>query len=328
MFELDDDGGTTTGNSSPADELLPVGGAPQFVSFGVDNQDASIMLLSLHDDTALLADIFCRVHDIRSSDCRASTQGYLDAYVASSAEEERALLLPPRRFDFGPNDLYARRLSPFVPGWSEGSAPAWAGSSQQFFAGRRQWVLDGLTHLRALDEQVILPGDRDGTRYGDFPSWAGATHQLTALGNVFFTTPSKLRHDIEQMEYLIERKLLSPDFHALVQNYTQVLEEIRAVTSAREPPCHNGAEQCPYLLNSHQYETIGASYNTNLYLPPDRFGLTHVLNPATDYAALENEYLSQSPGLLVVDDFLSPPALQLLLEYTQTATIFNDAKLG
>ena len=50
------------------------------------------------------------------------------------------------------------------------------------------------------------------------------------------------------------------------------------------------------------------------------------LNPHLDWAGLEEAYFAQDPGILSIDDFLSPPSLKAVRRFCLESTMWFDAK--
>ena len=79
-----------------------------------------------------------------------------------------------------------------------------------------------------------------------------------------------------------------------------------------------------FLLEDY-YRRIGAFVNKAVYLP-EAPRVKHALNPTLDYEALQTAYLDSTPELLFYDDFLTPEALQALIDYCLDSTFWFDVK--
>ena len=128
------------------------------------------------------------------------------------------------------------------------------------------------------------------------------------------TSRSKLRHDMEQLEYLMARSAVSRDYGAVVAAYRQVLE---ALSGAFER--QHTAVIPPELLAS-----VSSAYNrmVNFYNAGELPG--PAVNPELDCARIEAEYSRSGPGIVHVDDFLTPEALRELRRFCLESTIWFD----
>lgn len=134
-------------------------------------------------------------------------------------------------------------------------------------------------------------------------------------GPAFTTTcRSKLLHDIEQLGYLIERGVLAPAYRAVMDEYGEALRVMAGAFEARYL-----AEFPPDLL-----ARVAPTYNRllNFYDAPELPG--PAVNPALDRARIEADYARNEPGLVYVDDLLTPRALQELRRFCLESTVWFD----
>ncbi len=121
-------------------------------------------------------------------------------------------------------------------------------------------------------------------------------------GNV---TPTKLKHDSEQLAYVISRGLASPELTRLRDLYADIL--------ARVPT--GAAPAQPLVLSAEQHHAIGPWY-ARRYLRRDApIASGRALHPALDLGAMERRYLADRPELVVVDDLLSGPTQAALQRF-------------
>lgn len=128
------------------------------------------------------------------------------------------------------------------------------------------------------------------------------------------TSRSKLLHDIEQLGYLMERGILSRSFDAILAAYRDALD---ALSGAFER--EHMAEFPPKLL-----ARVAPAYNrlVNFY---DAQGLAGpAVNPALDRARIEADYFRNGPGIVYVDDILTPQALHELRRFCLESTVWFD----
>ncbi|MBV8538626.1 MAG: tetratricopeptide repeat protein [Alphaproteobacteria bacterium] len=161
------------------------------------------------------------------------------------------------------------------------------------------------------------------------PLEAAAAHQkATALrrdprlpplaGDEFATRTSagKLRHDVEQIEYLLARGAIGPE-------HERVLADYRAVAAALPPPA---AGTHIVELPAPLRERLAGTYNRlwHKYEPPALAG--SALDPALDRPAIEADYARNHPGITHVDAFLRPEALAELRRFCLESTVWFQFK--
>ncbi len=124
-------------------------------------------------------------------------------------------------------------------------------------------------------------------------------------------TPSKLLHDVEQFEYLRRRGILARELAVVVRRYDGLLDTLRPL----------GAEARVPLLGAARAE-VGHVYNRLVHVRPTP-RVARALSPAWRPAAVEEEYLAGHPSAVVVDDFLSPDALESLRLFCLESTVWS-----
>ena len=144
--------------------------------------------------------------------------------------------------------------------------------------------------------------------------------ELGRRGNPFATNAAHLAGQMEQLAFLINRGLLPGTFWAVVGSYIEMFDFFPDDRAAY------------FILTEEWFQKIGGYLNSAIYIPPplpaSHPALTAAINPGLDLAGLEARFLASEPQLVVVDDFLSPPALQALLDFCLEATVFFDARFG
>lgn len=129
-------------------------------------------------------------------------------------------------------------------------------------------------------------------------------------------TLPKLRHDAEQLAYLIAGGALPSDpFAAGQAAFEYVHAELVAQGLA--------GEREAVALSPAQGEQLRGWLGRHWYAEPLQLS-EPILNPQLDYAALEAMYQHQPPGLAVMDQILSPANRAALWRYFQGASIFHD----
>ena len=161
-----------------------------------------------------------------------------------------------------------------------------------------------------------------GHREFEYPKqtgwWPGV---YRSRGNFFVTAKHKLHHDAEQFKYNVLHGYLPSIFNQVADNYTVLLERFES------------KKMNEYIyLHEEDLNVIGTTYNFMNYIHPGPI-LEYpdtALSMTTNFKDAEQTYFSasNSPGLAVIDDFLSKKALQSLLTYLMASTIWFDVKNG
>lgn len=126
------------------------------------------------------------------------------------------------------------------------------------------------------------------------------------------TSHGKLRHDIEQLEYLHATGVLQQEHRAWIDDY-------RAALAALPPPA--SGTHVFELPPSHRAR-LAASYNRLWHRPSAPRLAQGALNPDLDRAAIEADYVRNAPGITHVDNLLRPEALASIRRFCLEATIW------
>jgi tetratricopeptide (TPR) repeat protein len=121
----------------------------------------------------------------------------------------------------------------------------------------------------------------------------------------------KLEHDIEQFVHLQQAGVFGAELDPLIERYRRTLEELApAGPQARVP------------LAGALRERIGASYGRLLYLRPTA-RLPQALSPHWDRDRVQADYLERPPGVVVIDELLTPEALAELQAFCLQSTVWS-----
>jgi tetratricopeptide (TPR) repeat protein len=128
------------------------------------------------------------------------------------------------------------------------------------------------------------------------------------------TSRAKLRHDIAQLEYLIERGVAVERLAPLLPRYQALLGALPAdLPDAQTVP-----------LPPAQAEAAARFYNRCHHLADAPRSDEPVIDPALDAAALTAAYHGNAPGLTWIDGLLTPAALATLRRFCLESTIWYD----
>ncbi len=135
----------------------------------------------------------------------------------------------------------------------------------------------------------------------------GDDRTTIALKSLTTATRHKLEHDAEQFEHLSQRTRDRLRFELRARNYRTVAEQITNRLTT---------------LSDAQIDVLGDDYNTPIHLraAPEIAG--GAVNQRADLGALTAQFDEQ--GAIVVDDLLTPQALDSLQRFLLESTIWHD----
>ncbi|MEE8515960.1 MAG: tetratricopeptide repeat protein, partial [Alphaproteobacteria bacterium] len=122
---------------------------------------------------------------------------------------------------------------------------------------------------------------------------------------------TKIRHDIEQISYLLERGRVGSNRKKLLGEYQAVLERVP-----------DGADLKLSELSPPPSAVFKASYNRMVHFDPPGVIEGGALNPELDFAAIEAEFFDGAPAFACIDDLLSADALAELRRFCMESTIW------
>jgi tetratricopeptide (TPR) repeat protein len=124
------------------------------------------------------------------------------------------------------------------------------------------------------------------------------------------TNPVKLRHDIDQLGFLHERKLASIDLETIIGDHRAAL---RATGARLEGPVE---------LPNSATPTLRAHYNRLIHVRDTPAMAGGALSPAWFGGAIEAEFRWRDPGFAWWDGLLRPEALNALHRYCVESTVW------
>ncbi len=129
-----------------------------------------------------------------------------------------------------------------------------------------------------------------------------------------YTSKSKLEHDLNQINYLIENKNLP------------IREEKQNLIKVINNWPKNFHEDKLIYLNDENFNLIKDFYNRVIYISENKKINEKPLNKKNNYNNIEMEYLKSKEPIVIIDDFLSEEALDTLWKYCLESTIWFDTK--
>jgi hypothetical protein len=232
--------------------------------------------------------------------------------VEALAEYQRALDL-----DTGIH-LARRNLATLLVqvGRPEESLPLWCAEA---FSGP-----EGQAWMNDVVERVLAAGDwKLAGAYAAIVAalhWGSRWYPKGYSGPIFarsmnvperFLTVPKLEHDVEQFRYLQGQGVLAEDFNPIIGDYERLIERM----APRGP-------EARIALDNDIRRTIGHVFNRIVHVRnTPRVG--RALSDSWNPDAVETHYLENRPGVVVVDDFLSPEALEGVRAFCLESTVWS-----
>ncbi len=140
-----------------------------------------------------------------------------------------------------------------------------------------------------------------------------------APGETFKNTAAhKLRHDMEQFEYLVNKGLLPPEY----------LDEAEKYRNARGYYEMGGDPAAIAPLTSDDQARIGGTYNRMVYDSSRGQQQARALNSDVDWQHAVARYRENAPGITYIDDLLLPEVLEELYAYCLESTVWYDYRHG
>ena len=122
---------------------------------------------------------------------------------------------------------------------------------------------------------------------------------------------NKLKHDIEQINYLLKNKLISKKFIKVKENYIKVCS---ALPKESEPTDI-------FTLSKNFTKKLGPTFNNLIYFqPPDVIERT-VINKNKKIVAKSSDKIFK---YMVIDNFLNKDVLNILYKYCLSNSIWNE----
>lgn len=130
------------------------------------------------------------------------------------------------------------------------------------------------------------------------------------------TSAGKLIHDAEQFAHLADNGVSAERYRQLASLYRTVAERLPKPRSTR-----------PLVtVPAPDADRLGPTLGRLLHWPQPGRQPAGALNGGLDWAAVERAYLARPPGIVHVDGFLRPQALDALRAFCLEATIWNAAR--
>jgi Flp pilus assembly protein TadD len=150
------------------------------------------------------------------------------------------------------------------------------------------------------------------------PELAAGAGPATGQDTFLVTSEPKLRHDIQQLDYLIGRGILPPSFAETAERYRRL--HAASHGRATDGPC--------FFMSEAEWRSVEDTYNRvlTLYRPAP---VAKALNATADWTGAEARYAASYPGIVVIDGLLAPAAMTEVRRLCLESTFwFDDRHLG
>ncbi len=124
---------------------------------------------------------------------------------------------------------------------------------------------------------------------------------------------ARMKHDAEQVRYLMDRGALGPAQEGYLQMLTQLQQR-----AAQE-----GAAPWRMAVSSGEYQAVVPSFNRILHRADCPILPGGAVNPSLDVAEIEARYNAKRPEIMYVDGLLTDEALQSLRRFCLDSTIWK-----
>jgi tetratricopeptide (TPR) repeat protein len=128
-----------------------------------------------------------------------------------------------------------------------------------------------------------------------------------------FVYRSRIKHDLEQIQYLFDRQLLGDEHRP----YLQALQRLRDELDRRPTP----GNRVP--IAPHDLAPVAASFNRLLYRAPNPHLPHGALHPALNVESVESRYLANQPEVTFIDGLLKQEALEALRRFCWESTMWK-----
>ena len=129
--------------------------------------------------------------------------------------------------------------------------------------------------------------------------------------------PVKLRHDCEQLEYLLGLGRLPESYRSVLDDYRQLLGEVSSLDADSLVP-----------FDAARHALVARTYKRPIYIAEVPLPSGPLINPALDFAGIEARYSEALPQVIAVDELLTPPAFEALRRFCRESTFWNNIKPG
>lgn len=129
--------------------------------------------------------------------------------------------------------------------------------------------------------------------------------------------PIKLRHDCEQLEYLLGLGGLPEAYHRVLDGYRGLLRQIGTLDA-----------ETVVAFDAARHPLVARTYKRPIHIAEVAPPPGPLINPGLDFAGIEERYARAEPNVVAVDHLLTAGAMQALRRFCLESTFWNNIKPG
>lgn len=149
---------------------------------------------------------------------------------------------------------------------------------------------------------------------------------LPAWAEPILVVPHKVQRDIEQLEYLVSKGRLDSEMENYVAEFA--LPEFRTALQLVSQALEGTADDSAVIDPNEHLAVFFGLHNRHLHLHPGTKLPRPVVNTELDLQEAQRSFAEQKHRAVVIDNFLSEHALQVLRDFLLESTIWTDVKRG
>jgi lipoprotein NlpI len=128
----------------------------------------------------------------------------------------------------------------------------------------------------------------------------------------------KLKHDCEQLAYLLEGGQLPAPYAGVLEDYRALLAEMRGQVD----------ENSLAPFDAAKHPLVARTYKRPLHLADVPPPASSIIDPTLDFESIQDRYLAAAPNIVAIDGLLTPEALAAIRRFCRESTIWNNIKPG
>jgi hypothetical protein len=129
---------------------------------------------------------------------------------------------------------------------------------------------------------------------------------------------TKVRHDCEQLEYLLGLGRLPMSYRTVLADYRSLLAEVESI----------GDDTLIVPFDERKHPSVARTYKRPIYVDAGAAPRGPLVNPDLDARTIEQSYVDAKPNVAAIDHLLTKPALDALRKFCRESTIWNHLNAG
>jgi len=129
---------------------------------------------------------------------------------------------------------------------------------------------------------------------------------------------TKVRHDCEQLEYLLALGRLPMSYRTVLADYRSLLAEVESIAD----------DTLIVPFDERKHPSVARTYKRPIYVDAGAAPRGPLVNPDLDARTIEQSYVDAKPNVATIDHLLTKPALDALRKFCRESTIWNHLNAG